>query len=418
MSLRRPLRRPIRRLLLASLVISSAGFAGRGWSATPANCLTDQDCGHGYSCQVSGVVGGTQPACPPNTTCGSSGAGGRAGDGATGAGNAAGSTGTGGTTEIPAVTVSTCQPGPCVTDTDCGPDMVCHTQSISACSGGAAVAPCPPGDKCDTPVVTTEPTCTTTIVSACAFKWQLPCNASADCGDGFICQPSVSGSCSGGSPTKSPTTGSSSGTTSPGASGGTSVPADVCTTTTSFPGSCQAAAASCETDTDCPSDWICQTIVAPSAGGTRSGTGSAGAPAAAGTSGSDAGPVSTGGGGDVGTVPIATVKVCSSPFSPPLRTKGGETGSGTTGSPSGNGGTTGNDVVPPDSGAGTGGVTAGGPAAGGGAGGAHDVNASGPGVKADNSGCSVTPGASPSGPAAILFALFGLFLGRRHRRRG
>ena len=37
--------------------------------------------------------------------------------------------------------------------------------------------------------------CTTTSQKLCAFKWQVPCSADTDCGEGFVCHPSVSGGC-------------------------------------------------------------------------------------------------------------------------------------------------------------------------------------------------------------------------------
>lgn len=165
----------------------------------------------------------------------------------------------------------------CSKDSDCGVGMACHSQTTTACSGGAAIA-CPPNSLCD-PIPPTAPTCTETTTMTCSYRWLLPCNADADCGDGFLCQPMTRGECSGSSGTAGSGTVGSGSASSPvstpavpsgppatGGTGGSSVPpavvdagaATTCVTTTSFPGTCQPKNTTCTSDSDCPALWTCK----------------------------------------------------------------------------------------------------------------------------------------------------------------
>jgi len=213
--------------------------------ANAQTCASNSDCAHGLTCQASAATPTPTPACPTGTTCLP-------------------------TTTPPAPSL-TCLPAPCQTSADCGQAMVCHSETTTTCSGGTAVAvKCDPNTVCTTAPPATDPVCTDTTTSLCRYMWDLPCNADADCGTGFVCQPTTMGWCSGSGSagSGSSSSGSSSGTGGGSGSGappappplpvsdaGTSAP--VCVTTTSFPGSCQAKAASCTTDTDCPSIWKC-----------------------------------------------------------------------------------------------------------------------------------------------------------------
>ena len=218
-----------------STVLIIPGFA------KAQTCTINSDCVQGLTCQASTATPPPTPACPHGVACLP-------------------------TTTPPAQT-STCLPAPCQTAADCGQAMVCHSETTTTCSGGTTVAvKCAPNTVCTTPPAT-APVCTETTTSQCAFKWQLPCNADADCGTGFVCQPTTTGMCSGSS---SASGGSSSSSGAGGGSGsgapsappllpavdaGTSAP--VCVTTTSFPGSCQVEVISCAVDSDCPSIWKC-----------------------------------------------------------------------------------------------------------------------------------------------------------------
>jgi MYXO-CTERM domain-containing protein len=115
-------------------------------------------------------------------------------------------------------------------------------------------------------VTTTTETCTTTTRKLCAFKWQLPCNADIDCGDGFVCQPSVSGGC--GSASRGVSTGpfGAGGAASGGSSSSppaVDAGAPECQTVPSFPGWCRTKATTCTADTECPSGWTCTAIGTP-----------------------------------------------------------------------------------------------------------------------------------------------------------
>ncbi len=246
------------------LTAATIGFAAPARAQT---CSTDGDCPQSYTCVTSTVIAEPAPACPPGADCAKP---------EVDAG-------------VPPTVVKFCEPKTCSVDKDCGAGMVCYTQTAEACSGGVAQVGCAANTKCDAGAPTkTDPTiwplpgstCTTTTTSQCAFKWQLPCKADADCGDGFACQPSVSFGCSAGSNGGGGTTTSNSGSTGSASSGPnqpvavdasvTGVPtpppsdggaAPSCVTTTSFPGYCQPKASTCATDTDCPATWKCADVL-------------------------------------------------------------------------------------------------------------------------------------------------------------
>jgi MYXO-CTERM domain-containing protein len=215
---------------LFSLGVAFAALFTVAGRAQAQTCSAAADCPQGYACIDLGVSVPT-PACPPNVTCP--------------------------TVDPMTTTVKVCQAKSCQTDADCGGDTVCHESTSSACSGGAAVAPCAPDTKCDTPPTTvTPPTCTTTTTRSCAFKWQLPCNAAADCGAGFDCHALESGACSGGAPSTD----------------GRPTPAPVCTTMSTFPGYCQPKVTTCTADAECPASWKCVANASGSAASPPSGT--------------------------------------------------------------------------------------------------------------------------------------------------
>ena len=237
-------------------------------------CAKDADCVAGYTCQTETVTSGTTSACAPNQECSST------------------------TTATTTTPYSSCQPKACTTEAECGTGQVCYTTVNESCSGGAAVAPCkvgPGAGDCPTVIATPE-TCTKVTTSRCAFKWQLPCNVDAECGDGFGCQPTSYGECSGGTAPASGSAGTSTGSTgagssgSTGAGGATSTAPDVtgtepvppvCTTVVAYPGSCVPLATTCVSDADCPAPFLCkdsmEVAVAPTP--VRTGVGTAAIPA-------------------------------------------------------------------------------------------------------------------------------------------
>jgi MYXO-CTERM domain-containing protein len=325
-----------------AMLAMGLGVAG---NAAAQTCASDQDCPQGTACHGSTVVNPTEPACKPGTDCPKPDA------------------------SAPMV-IMTCEPKPCSVDTDCGAGMVCHSEQSTSCTGGGSVAaPCPANTVCDAGAPTkTEEMCTSTTVRACAYRWQLPCNADSDCGAEFKCMPTVSGACSGGGST------GSGGASRPAPDEPVPPPAmdagapPMCTTMTSYPGWCTAKVTSCTTDAECPAPWKC--LQSPDTAVSSPPAGFA-APADAGSP--------------------APTKVCASPLAGPLRGgKGGTaedlpTMGGGNGSHVADGGTT-----PPTAGS--------------------DTSA-----KASSSGgCSAGSGGRASGLGLVLVAL-GAFLARRRR---
>ena len=239
-----------RRLNLGFAVIASTlCLPGLGHATT---CASDADCAKGLSCQADAT------ASTPAILCYDGDAGGACAP-----------------ADNPTSQTMSCQAAPCLTSADCGQDMVCNGQTVTSCTGGTPVAvKCDPSSSCDAGVTYEPQTCTDTIVSACAYNWELPCNVDVDCGAGFTCQPTVTGMCSGssGGGTSTGSTGTASaGTGGAGGAGGVPIPLPpeldagavpppvTCTTVSSFPGYCQAKATSCTVDSDCPSVWTCMT---------------------------------------------------------------------------------------------------------------------------------------------------------------
>lgn len=323
---------PASPLLMLFRLSFSATVAAATWLALPSiaaaqTCATDADCQRGFSCQQS-VVPPDPAACPRGADC-------------------------------PAVAVPTtapttgsCQLAACATDADCGTGMVCHGETFSVCTGGTAPAtpPCPPNTKCEVPPAETTPTtCTTMTRSTCAFRWQLPCNTDADCGDAsFACQPTVTGTCSGGAGVGAGSAGTATPTAGAGGAAARTAPADIvttppdCMTTTSFPGFCQLRDPACHTDADCPAAWTC--VAAPTGGGVVSGGSGSGS-----TTGGDGTPPPEA----TTTAPAAAGSTSTSPGSacqpPGYATKGGAARDAvTTGSGSTSGSPTGAGAVPPE----------------------------------------------------------------------
>jgi len=269
------------------------------------------------------------------------------------------------------------------------------TATTEIYTGGASVAACPPNSPCDAGVVEKTPSmCTTTTVKACAFKWQLPCNADADCRAGFTCKPTVSGACSGGGGSSGPGTMSGSGGTGTGTprsgsgaayppapaarDGGTDPTIPMCTTTMSFPGYCQPTVTTCNSDTDCPANWKC--IESPDTA-------------------VDHAPSPAGSGGSSGGAPPPTVsaKMCASAVGPPVRggdktESAGTPGVGTGGTTHAGGPT--DPAVPPATG---------------------NTAADNAATPAKSSGCSIGGGASASGAGLAMLAVLGLLIRRRRR---
>ncbi len=317
----------------------------------------------------------------------------------------------------------------CASDADCTQGMICHSQTSTVCSGGAATPACAANTVCP-PTTVEPPTCTDVTTNQCMCPWDVPCNADADFGAGFVCQPMTGGTCSSSGPvTASPgSTGTDTATSGGAASGGGggsgtgAVPVPppaampdagpvqdpTCTTTTSYPGTCQPKASTCSVDAECPSQWTCVTqsigiaVPAPVDGGVNTAT-------------PPDRTVSTA----TATSTIITTRTCQPPSycsGRAIGTSGGGTGT------SGNGDTTqaptGYDAAA-DAGVGKGttAATPPSPTANGGAGTSTDTKTT-TSASTGGGGCSVAPGALPSDMIIVLGlgAAIALLARRRNRR--
>jgi hypothetical protein len=240
---------PTKQLLGITALVTVFAIPG---FANAQTCADNSECAQGLTCQAISTTPPPTPACPPGADCLP--------------------------IILPPAPSQTCLPAPCQTAAECGQEMVCHSETTTVCSGGTGPAvKCLPNAPCPTPPPPTDPVCTETTTSQCTYRWQLPCNADADCGTGFVCQPTTMGMCSGSGPVSGGSGSSSSSSGTGGGSGGLPSPpplpapdagisTPVCVTTTSFPGFCQPKAASCNLDSDCPSilkcvDWNPTTTV-------------------------------------------------------------------------------------------------------------------------------------------------------------
>jgi hypothetical protein len=152
-----------------------------------------------------------------------------------------------------------CVAAPCAADTDCGPNMVCNARDQLSCSGAGVAPACPRGETCDAAAVPVEPpTCTTTTVSECTYRWQLPCQADSDCGSGFTCKERQVCTCSG----SSAAVGRAGSVAVPPAdvvgTGGAPSTTEQCSCQPSGSKGCDLVQVACTLDADCATGWTCQ----------------------------------------------------------------------------------------------------------------------------------------------------------------
>lgn len=171
-----------------------------------------------------------------------------------------------------------CVRATCVTDSDCGDDMVCHTTEQTLCPSTDPPILCA-GDDCENTdyggtAEEDEADCEQTQQSQCAYPHELPCDTDAQCGEGYACVASETCWCSGGSP-QSPDipAGADAPGTAPPPPVGTvpstpppppdegDVPECGCEPTGS--NHCQVQEIECESDADCPAEWSCVEAGAP-----------------------------------------------------------------------------------------------------------------------------------------------------------
>lgn len=152
----------------------------------------------------------------------------------------------------------------CETDADCGDDLVCVEFTEEWCSGGGEVV-CDETGECT--VIEEETECGSDVYSECAYQYEAPCEADADCGEGFSCVPEEICTCTGGDVAVD-TDGASDG------SGDVDVPPEPapmppagpdadCTCEPTGTNRCELQEIDCETDADCPAGMICDEAVAP-----------------------------------------------------------------------------------------------------------------------------------------------------------
>lgn len=220
---------------------------GMGWS----ECETDADCGEGWLCRHETSEMCTDTACPEGAECPD--------------------------TEPACETYeySYCEYDlqECEADSDCDDGFVCLSYSYDECPP-VAMPDCAPGSDCPEP----EPVeCTTVSEAFCAPRYIAPCEADADCGDGFTCVEAQSCWCSGGGGTSggssggeippdagagsdpgAPDSGAGSGSSIPGEpTPGDDVPADDCGCEPTGTFYCEPEVIECDADSDCPTDWTC-----------------------------------------------------------------------------------------------------------------------------------------------------------------
>lgn len=95
-------------------------------------------------------------------------------------------------------TAYVCVPANCLSNADCGDDMVCYASTSSTCSGGASVPACDPAaPDCGAKLEDVAATCESKTLQQCVPRYQLPCRVASDCGGGFTCEEVIETSCMG-----------------------------------------------------------------------------------------------------------------------------------------------------------------------------------------------------------------------------
>ena len=120
---------------------------------------------------------------------------------------------------------------------------------------------CAEGTDCD--VEATEPECETFTESYCVPDWVGPCEADADCGEGFKCVAAEQCECSAGGAV--PTEPASDPLPDGGTPEPVPVPEPVCECQPTGEKYCEPEEIPCEAAADCPDGWTCEVSSAESA---------------------------------------------------------------------------------------------------------------------------------------------------------
>lgn len=207
--------------------------------APQPGCGNGPACGVGFECSVVGASGscGSAAPCAAGESC-----------------------------PEPAPCVTTeeygCTPAHCTVDAECASGMVCHAWVQSCPVTDCACAPDAPDCGCGA-----APACDPKSVSMCTPRYLLPCEAAADCGEGFTCEEQMSGCSTPGNNASDPVPGGADAAPAP-AGGGAGVPSEpvpvpACDPQPTGRFQCVVKPLTCSTAAQCPAGWSCEQNVAP-----------------------------------------------------------------------------------------------------------------------------------------------------------
>ncbi len=213
-------------------------------------CSADTDCAKGFECTVVGTSGCGAAPCAPGSSC---------------------------PEPEPCETVveKACTPAHCESNADCAEGMVCFefaTDCVATCRA------CPPDQEeecgCDARACDPQPN------KMCAPRYVLPCQAAADCGEGFTCEEQLSCGCSGsaGSEPAEPPPGPAPAADRAAPADGDAAPPPDCSCEPSGVMACIPKDITCTTGSDCPVGWTCTPEPSAEVPGCSSGDCGAAAP--------------------------------------------------------------------------------------------------------------------------------------------
>lgn len=246
---RNEIRSPIRTAVVAAFLATSPLMPS---IAQAQSTCGDQICERGFECNAYNMTSCPRPATPGAEV-----------------------------PECEATLAYDCVPAACSTDADCADDMVCHSSTVTECSGETGPQCDPAMGDCGIDEPATPVECNSQIRQVCTARYDLPCQTAADCGPGFTCEEQQSCWCSGSSgtaeappnptrpvpptdPGDAASSGGAVGTNSDDLApfapvpepGGTTESSCGCAPSGFF--ACQLQTIACDADTDCPSGLTCQ----------------------------------------------------------------------------------------------------------------------------------------------------------------